>query len=89
MYDSEIHHRRSIRAKGYDYVQDGAYFVTVCAQGKRCLFGEVANKKMELNGAGRMVRDYWINLKNRFPNIEIDEFNVMPNHFHGILIRLG
>jgi len=86
MYDSEIHHRRSIRVKGYDYAQDGAYFVTVCAQDRRCLFGDVVSEKMKLNEAGRMVCDHWVNLNNRFPNIEIDEFIVMPNHFHGILI---
>jgi putative transposase len=85
VYNPEIHHRRSIRVKGYDYSRDGAYFVTICAQDKKCLFGNIAGGKMELNGAGEMVRDYWIDLNNRFPNIETDLFVVMPNHFHGIL----
>lgn len=86
MYDSGIHHRRSIRAKGYDYSQDGAYFVTICAQNKQCLFGNIAKGEMELNESGKMVSDHWVSLKNRFPNIEIDEFVVMPNHFHGIIV---
>lgn len=85
MFNSEIHHRKSIRAKGYDYAQDGAYFVTVCARNKQCLFGEIVNGKMELNGAGKIVCDCWAGLKNRFSNIENDVFVVMPNHFHGIL----
>ena len=86
MHDAGIHHRRSIRVKGYDYAQDGAYFVTICAQSKQCLFGDIAKGEMKLNDVGRMVNDHWIGLKNRFSNIEIDEFIVMPNHFHGIIV---
>jgi REP element-mobilizing transposase RayT len=86
MYDAAIHHRRTIRAKGYDYSQDGAYFVTICAQNKQCLFGNIVAGEMELNEAGGMIRDQWVDLKNQFHNIETDEFIVMPNHFHGIIV---
>ena len=85
VFNHEIHHRKSIRFKGYDYSQDGVYFVTVCAQNRQCLFGKITDGEMKLNNVGEMVWNRWIDLKNRFPKIEIDEFIVMPNHFHGIL----
>jgi REP element-mobilizing transposase RayT len=86
MYDSEIHHRRSIRAKGYDYSQDGAYFATVCAQNRQCLFGSIANAKMELNEAGEIVNNCWYEIPKHYPFVVLDEFVVMPNHFHGIIV---
>jgi putative transposase len=70
----------------YDYTQAGAYFVTVCAQNHECLFGEVAGNEMVLNDAGRMVQDAWQELPHRFPIIRLDEFVVMPNHFHAIVV---
>ena len=85
-YDPQKHHRRSIRLKGYDYSQEGAYFVTIVAQNRACLFGDVVNGEMQLNDAGQMLQSQWDALPERFPNIESDEFVVMPNHFHGILV---
>lgn len=84
-YDSERHHRRSIRLKGYDYAQAGLYFVTVCAQDRSCLFGEVADGEMHLNEAGQMILAEWEALRVRFPSGGLDEFCVMPNHIHGIV----
>jgi len=81
-----VHHRRSIRLKGYDYSQAGAYFVTICTQDRICLFGEVADDRMRLNGAGEMAVSLWQQLPTRFPDIEIDAFIVMPNHLHGIIV---
>ena len=85
-YDSKVHHRRSIRLKGYDYSQNGAYFLTICAYNKRCLFGKIVNTEINLNDAGRMIEDEWHNLAVRFNNIQLDEHIVMPNHFHGIIM---
>ncbi|MGB9753481.1 transposase [Roseiflexus castenholzii] len=85
-YDPQKHHRRSIRLKGYDYSQPGAYFITIVTQNRACLFGEVANGEMRLNEAGRMVHQEWANLPSRFPNLDLDAFIVMPNHIHGIII---
>ena len=82
----EIHHRRSLRLKGYDYTQAGAYFVTITIQGRLCLFGEVVSEEMRLNEAGVMAYKVWAALPHRFPVIEIDAFVVMPNHLHGIII---
>src|SRR5579872_2567046 len=79
-------HRRSIRLRDYDYAQAGAYFVTICAYGQECLFGEVAGGQMQQNYCGQIVFACWNTLPNHFANIELDAFVVMPNHFHGILV---
>jgi REP element-mobilizing transposase RayT len=78
--------RHSIRLKGYDYAQAGGYFVTIVTQGRECFFGEIHNDKMILNDAGRMVKAAWEALPQRFPNIGLDIFKVMPNHLHGIVV---
>lgn len=88
-YDPKMHHRKSIRLKGYDYSQVGLYFITLCCQDRAHLFGHIKNDEMILNDAGKMVEMEWMNLKNRFPHIELNEFVTMPNHFHGILEIVG
>jgi len=80
------HHRRSIRLKNYDYASEGAYYVTVVTQGRECLFGDIVEKEIRLNEAGKMVFKWWNELPNKFPKVTLGEFIVMPNHFHGILI---
>ena len=89
MYNPNIHHRRSIRLKGYDYSQQGLYFVTVCVQGRACLFGEIINQEMIVNDAGRMIEKWYVELENKFPDIECGEYMVMPNHFHAIIENIG
>jgi putative transposase len=84
-YDPYKHHRRSIRLKGYDYSQDGLYFITICIKNGLCLLGDVVGDEMVLNPAGQMVEAEWLALPGRFPQVEQDVFQVMPNHFHGIL----
>ena len=88
-YDKYKHHRCSIRLKGYDYAQSGAYFVAICSQGRECLFGNVADGEMRLNDVGTMVHRIWNDLSVKYSDIEIDEFVVMPNHFHGIIVIVG
>ncbi len=83
--DPHNHHRRSIRLKGYDYSQNGLYFITICAKNGLCLFGDVVDGEMKLNQAGEIGEKAWLDLPNRFPQAELDVFRVMPNHFHGIL----
>jgi putative transposase len=85
-FDPEKHNRRSIRLRGYDYAQAGAYFVTICTQGRECLFGQVVNGEMRLNDAGRMVERWWAELGNKYPTVIPDLCVVMPNHFHGIVV---
>lgn len=83
------HRRRSLRLKGYDYSQAGAYFVTVCAYGKACLFGEVEGGIMRLNGYGEIVASEWTRSAQLRLEIVCGEFVVMPNHFHGIVNIVG
>lgn len=85
-YNPNIHHRRSIRLRGYNYSQAGAYFVTICTQHRLCLFGEIVDRTMMLNVAGQMVETVWQELPHRFPQIVMDAFVVMPNHMHGIIV---
>lgn len=84
-YHPDVHHRRSIRLKNYDYSQSGAYFITLCIQNRECLLGEIIDRKVQLSPAGENVFLQWINLSQRFSGLELDEFVVMPNHFHGII----
>jgi len=81
----KLRNRQSIRLKGYDYSQEGLYFITLVCQHRAFLFGEIIDAKMILNDAGKMIEHEWLALKKRFPNIELHEFVVMPNHFHGII----
>ena len=85
-YNPEIHHRRSIRLKNYDYRQSGAYFITICIQNRECLLGGIENRCITLNEYGRAVEQTWLNVPHHFVNVEIDAAVVMPNHFHGIVI---
>ncbi len=86
IFNPDKHHRRSIRLKGYDYSQVGAYFVTICVQDRDCILGEIINGEMKLNAAGKMIHNWWNQLHKKYPIIELDEFIVMPNHLHGMII---
>lgn len=86
MDKASAYSRRSVRLKGYDYAQAGAYFVTICTTDRACLFGAINAGAMDLNDAGRMVATIWSDLPARFPGIDIDVFVVMPNHLHGIVV---
>ncbi len=70
--------------RGYDYAQAGAYFVTICAWQKECLFGDIVDGEMGLNEYGKIVRDEWILTEIVRTNIELDEYVIMPDHMHGI-----
>ncbi len=84
-YNPDIHHRKSIRLKGYDYSKPGLYFVTVCTFKHGFLFGDIKNNEMELNNGGEVVKKCWYDIPHHYPNIVLDEFTVMPNHIHGII----
>ena len=85
-FDPKIHHRRSIRLKGYDYSKAGAYFVTIVAWQRVMLFGEIVDGEMVLNGYGKIVLNTWTDLPNHYPHAELGSFVIMPNHVHGILV---
>ena len=86
MRNPPLHHRRSIRLTGYDYSQAGAYFLTVCAYRRGCLFGEIVDGQTRLNANGEIVNDCWHRLPEHYPNIKLDAFVVMPNHIHAIVV---
>ena len=89
VYNSDIHHRRSIRLVGYDYSQSGAYFITICTNNRECILGEIVDRAMNYNELGNIALSHWQNLATHHPSIEIDEWIVMPNHLHGIIIIHG
>lgn len=77
-YDPDKHHRRSIRLQGYDYTQGGAYFVTIVTHNRAGLFDDIVLR--------RVVESHWRNIPRHFPNVVLDEWIVMPNHLHGIIV---
>lgn len=85
-FDPERHHRRSIRLSGYDYSQEGAYFLTIVARNRACLFGKVVDGEMRLNDVGLIVQEEWMKTAVLRPRVVLDEFVVMPNHIHGIIM---
>lgn len=105
-YNPDIHHRRSIRLKEYDYSKSGYYFITICCQNHECFFGHIVGAPLvvaqktksresdehskekfqtALTDAGKMIQSEWETIPVRFPNIQLHEFVVMPNHFHAIM----
>jgi len=72
--------------KGYDYSNAGMYFVTICVQNHRCLFGKIVASKMILNEYGQIVYNEWAKTPEIRSNVQLDEFVVMPNHVHGIIV---
>ncbi len=85
-YNPKNHHRRSIRLREFDYSQSGWYYVTLCTQNKKCLFGEISSGKVILNEYGKIVEEEWLKTKVIRKNIELDYYCIMPNHLHGIII---
>jgi REP element-mobilizing transposase RayT len=77
-YNPEFHDRRSIRLDGYDYTSAAFYFVTVCT----------FERELSLTGVdvSAVVAETWEALPTQFPGIELDEFRLMPNHVHGIIV---
>ncbi|MCA9928615.1 MAG: hypothetical protein KC419_09060, partial [Anaerolineales bacterium] len=76
-YDPHKHHRRSIRLKGYDYSQEGLYFVTICVQHGQCLLVETAVQEM--------IQLWWEKVAEKFTAVVLDAFVIMPNHIHFII----
>ena len=81
--------RCSIRLKGYDYSQPGAYFVTLCTKNRACLFGNIVRGEMVRNESGQIIADIWEWMERRYDHVELDKWVIMPNHVHGILVITG
>ena len=82
---SNLPQRRATRLRGYDYSQPGAYFVTICAQHRKCLFGTIVDGQMQLNAISKIVVECWNHIPQHFPSVELGESVIMPNHIHGII----
>ncbi len=88
-YNPNSHDRKSIRLKGYDYAQEGLYFLTFCCHNRKRHFGKVENGLMILNQYGQIAFDEWLKTPTIRPNVELGEFVIMPNHVHGIVRLTG
>src|SRR5690242_8940341 len=85
-----IHHRKSIRLQGYDYSQNGAYYLTVCSYKRQCIFGKIINddydtKRCERTELGKIIEKCWYEIPIHYPFVKLDAFIVMPNHMHGVI----
>ncbi|MBI4973077.1 hypothetical protein HZC27_00490 [Candidatus Roizmanbacteria bacterium] len=78
--------RHTIRLKGYDYSQNGLYFVTICTQNRENLFGDIVDGKMKLNDAGEMIKIWWDKIPGKYTNVKLDIYQIMPNHIHTIIV---
>ena len=88
-YNPDLHHRRSVRLRQFDYTKAGAYFVTVCTYNYELLFGEIPCDAIRLNEFGEIVAEEWLRTVTVRENIELDSFVVMPNHLHGLVVITG
>jgi putative transposase len=82
---SGLRHRYSLRLQGYDYSQSGLFFITIVTYGRASIFGKIVDGEMRLNQFGKIVQEEWERTSIVRPTIKLDAFEVMPNHFHGIL----
>jgi REP-associated tyrosine transposase len=87
-HDPQQPHRRSVRLKDYDYRSPGAYFVTICTINRACLFGMVEDGAMRLSEEGMVAEREWLRSAEMRRELALDEFVVMPNHVHGIVLLL-
>jgi REP element-mobilizing transposase RayT len=78
--------KKQYRLPDYDYSEIGYYFVTICTKGKKCCFGDVVERKVRLSGIGEVVKKYWLEIPEHFEDVRVDEWVVMPNHVHGIIV---
>lgn len=82
---SDLRSRRSVRLPGYDYSRVGMYFVTICADQRRCIFGDIRRNTAVLSQIGEVVSSCWREIPCHFPHVKVETYVVMPNHVHGIL----
>ncbi len=81
-----FYRRNSLRLKNFNYTKPCVYFITICVNQHLCLFGEINDRKLKLNAAGKMIAKVFTNLRKYYKGTILDTYIVMPNHFHGIII---
>ncbi len=87
--DTSHSSRRSTHLREFDYSQPGAYFVTLCVRNRECLFGSITDATICLTDTGMLVRDTWREMPLHYTGLALDEFVIMPNHFHAIVMLTG
>jgi REP element-mobilizing transposase RayT len=87
-YNPDEHHRRSIRLKEYDYSKPAGFFITICTHNRKLIFGQITNGEIKLSEIGRIAKNYWEEIPSHFTNAALDEYVIMPNHIHGIILIL-
>jgi len=83
--ESATYGRRSIRLRGNDYRSTGAYFVTICAKNRKCMFGDIVHEEIRVSEGGNIVDECWRNIPMRYPSVFLDHYIIMPNHVHGVI----
>ena len=86
MVNTNLRNRKRNRFQDYDYSRNGVYFITICTKDKNEYFGRCQNGKIFLNELGNLAQRFWQEIPEHYDKILIDEFIVMPNHIHGILL---
>ena len=76
----------SIRLPNYDYSSNGYYFVTICTHKKFCYFGQIVKSQMQLSQVGKIAQKHWQEIPQHFDGVYLDEYVIMPNHVHGIIV---
>jgi REP element-mobilizing transposase RayT len=85
-YDPKRHHRRSIRLDEYDYTRPGAYFVTLCTAGRERVLSRIVEQQVVLQDCGTIAAAVWRAIPDHFPHAALDEWVIMPDHMHGIIV---
>ncbi len=85
-YSKSLRSRKKLRLKDHDYSDPGIYFITICTWDKMPLLSRIINYEPHLSPAGIIIQSTWDSLPTRYPGLEIDQFVIMPNHLHGIII---
>lgn len=78
--------RKRNRLSGFDYSKGYAYFVTICIHDNLHLLSEIINEQSVLSESGKMIESWWLELGNKYDDVKLDEYIIMPNHIHGIII---
>ncbi len=84
-YNPKIHRRKSYRLEGFDYSQEGLYYITICCADRNCFFGKIENDKVKLSEIGIIANEYWLRIPKHFSHVVLYEYVIMPNHIHGII----
>ena len=85
IYNRKIYKRHSIRLKEWDYTKEGMYFITICIRNRECLLGKIIKNKIALNQAGKIANEEISNIQKKFKDIDVNIYQIMPNHIHIIL----